>query len=76
VLCAAAASAQAAELIRLHPRDFLSEALKAGIAVEVTLFSSYYQEAHWNTGPFNAGQASDIRRQASGVRRQLHHRTC
>jgi hypothetical protein len=28
-------------------RDFLSEAAKRGIVVEVTLFSSHYQEAHW-----------------------------
>ena len=34
-------------------RDFLGEASKLGIVVEVTLFSSYYQEAHWNIGPFN-----------------------
>ena len=34
-------------------RDFLAEASKLGIIVEVTLFSSYYQEAHWNIGPFN-----------------------
>src|SRR5262249_28984128 len=34
-------------------RDFLSEASKVGIVVEVTLFSSYYQEAHWNVSPFN-----------------------
>ena len=34
-------------------RDFLSEAAKRGIVVEVTLFSSYYQEQHWKIGPFN-----------------------
>ena len=34
-------------------REFLAEASKLGIVVEVTLFSSYYQEAHWNAGPFN-----------------------
>lgn len=34
-------------------RDFLSEASKRGIVVEVTLFSSYYQEAHWKASPFN-----------------------
>ena len=33
--------------------DFLTEASKRGIIVEITLFSSYYQEAHWNIGPFN-----------------------
>ena len=30
---------------RFH--DFLSEAAKRGIVVEVTLFSSHYQEGHW-----------------------------
>jgi hypothetical protein len=34
-------------------RGFLTEASKRGIVVEVTLFSSYYQEAHWKVGPFN-----------------------
>jgi hypothetical protein len=34
-------------------RDFLGEASKRGIVVEITLFSSYYQETHWNIGPFN-----------------------
>jgi hypothetical protein len=34
-------------------REFLTEASRLGIVVEVTLFSSYYQEAHWNIGPFN-----------------------
>jgi hypothetical protein len=34
-------------------RNFLTEASKLGIVVEVTLFSSYYQEAHWNIGPFH-----------------------
>ncbi len=34
-------------------RDFLAEASKLGIVVEVTLFSSHYQEAHWNISPFN-----------------------
>jgi len=33
--------------------DFLAEAAKHGIVVEVTLFSSHYQEAHWNVSPFN-----------------------
>jgi len=35
-------------------RDFLSEAAKRGIIVEVTLFSSHYQEMHWKISPFNA----------------------
>ena len=34
-------------------RDFLTEAATLGVVVEVTLFSSYYQEAHWNISPFN-----------------------
>ena len=34
-------------------RDFLAEAGMRGIVVEVTLFSSQYQEAHWKVSPFN-----------------------
>jgi hypothetical protein len=34
-------------------RDFLAEAAKRGIVVEVTLFSSAYQEAHWKLSPFH-----------------------
>jgi hypothetical protein len=34
-------------------RDFLEEASKRGIVVEVTLFSSQYQEAHWKLSPLN-----------------------
>ena len=34
-------------------RDFLAEAGKRGIVVEVSLFSSQYQEAHWKVSPFN-----------------------
>jgi hypothetical protein len=34
-------------------RDFLSEAAKRAIVVEITLFSSHYQEAHWKVSPFN-----------------------
>ena len=34
-------------------RDFLSEASKRGIVVEVTLFSSHYQEVHWKISPFH-----------------------
>jgi hypothetical protein len=34
-------------------RDFLSEAGKRGIVVEVTLFSSTYQEAQWTVSAFN-----------------------
>jgi hypothetical protein len=36
---------------RLH--DFLSEASKRGIVVELTLFSSQYGEMQWNVSPFN-----------------------
>ena len=36
---------------RFH--DFLSEAAKRGIVVEVTLFSSLYGEAQWQLSPFN-----------------------
>jgi hypothetical protein len=36
---------------RLH--DFLSEASKRGIVVEISLFSSQYGEAQWNLSPFN-----------------------
>ncbi len=34
-------------------RDFLSEAQRRGIVVEVTLFSSHYQEMHWALSPLN-----------------------
>ena len=36
---------------RLH--DFLSEAAKRGIVVEISLFSSQYGEAQWALSPFN-----------------------
>jgi hypothetical protein len=36
---------------RLH--DFLAEAEKRGIVVEITLFSSQYGEMQWNVSPFN-----------------------
>ena len=35
-------------------RDFLSEASRRGIVVEITLFSSHYGDAQWNLSPFNA----------------------
>jgi hypothetical protein len=35
---------------RFH--DFLAEASRLGIVVEVTLFSSHYVEAHWKMSPF------------------------
>ncbi len=34
-------------------RDFLTEASQRGIVVEVTLFSSHYQEMHWKISPFH-----------------------
>jgi hypothetical protein len=34
-------------------RDFLSEAAKRGIVVEITLFSSHYDEAQWNISALN-----------------------
>ena len=34
-------------------RKFLAAASRLGIVVEVTLFSSHYQEAHWLISPFN-----------------------
>ncbi len=34
-------------------RDFLSEAAKRGIVVELTLFSSHYGEAQWQFSPLN-----------------------
>ncbi|MBV8281150.1 MAG: hypothetical protein JO347_03690, partial [Candidatus Eremiobacteraeota bacterium] len=37
---------------RLH--DFLSEASKRGIVVEISLFSSQYGEIQWNLSPFNS----------------------
>ncbi|HKV26275.1 MAG TPA: hypothetical protein VJN93_16890 [Candidatus Acidoferrum sp.] len=35
-------------------RNFLSEASKRGIIVEITLFSSHYGEAQWQLSPFNS----------------------
>ncbi len=34
-------------------RDFLSEAAKRGIVVEITLFTSQYAEMQWKISPFN-----------------------
>src|SRR5579883_397632 len=34
-------------------RDFLAEASRLGIVVEITLFSSQYGDAQWNLSPFN-----------------------
>ena len=35
-------------------RDFVSEAGKRGVIVEVTLFTTYYNDTHWNLSPLNA----------------------
>jgi hypothetical protein len=35
-------------------RDFVSEAGKKGIVVEMTLFTVYYNEKHWDVSPLNA----------------------
>lgn len=35
-------------------RDFLSEAAKRGIVVEITLFSSHYGDAQWQLDPLNS----------------------
>ena len=42
---------------RLH--DFLAEAAKRGIVVEITLFSSQYGELQWNVSPFNRANNID-----------------
>jgi hypothetical protein len=34
-------------------RDFLKEAAKRGIVVEITLFSAHYDETQWQMSPFN-----------------------
>jgi hypothetical protein len=34
-------------------QDFLKEASERGIIVEITLFSSHYQEQHWKRSPFH-----------------------
>lgn len=39
-------------------QDFLGQASRLGIIVEITLFSSQYDEAQWNLSPFN--QANNI----------------
>ena len=35
-------------------RDFIGEAGKRGVVVEVTLFTTYYNDTHWNISPLNA----------------------
>ena len=42
---------------RLH--EFLGEAAKRGIVVEITLFSSQYGEMQWNMSPFNRANNID-----------------
>ena len=43
-------------------RDFLSEAAKRGIVVEVTLFSAHYDEAQWQMSALNpANNINDIK---------------
>lgn len=37
---------------RFH--DFLAEARRRGVVVEITLFSSQYNDTQWNVSPFNA----------------------
>ena len=39
--------------IGLNDSDFLSEADRRGIIVELTLFSSQYGDLQWNVSPFN-----------------------
>jgi len=42
---------------RLH--DYLAEAAKRGIVIEITLFSSQYGEMQWNVSPFNRTNTLD-----------------
>src|SRR5215467_8649148 len=48
------------DLARFNPeyfaryRDFLAQAAKAGIVVEISLFSSTYGDVQWTVSPFNA----------------------
>lgn len=42
---------------RLHA--FVEEAARRGVIVEVTLFSSYYTEAHWKNSPFHPSNNAD-----------------
>lgn len=53
---------------RLH--DFLGEAAKRGIVVEITLFSSHYDQAQWNLSAFNP--ANNINRTAAIDWKELH----
>ena len=53
---------------RFH--DFLSEASKRGIVVEVTLFSSYYNEGHWQVSALNP--ANNVNRTDAIDWKKLH----
>ena len=53
---------------RLH--DFLAEAAKRGIVVEITLFSSHYDQAQWNLSAFNP--ANNINRTDAIEWKKLH----
>jgi hypothetical protein len=51
-------------------RDFLAEAAKRGIVVEVTLFSSHYGEAQWQLSPLNT--ANNVNGTAAIDWKKLH----
>ena len=51
-------------------RNFLSEAAKRGIVVEVTLFSSHYQEMQWKVSALNP--ANNVNRTAGIEWKKLH----
>ncbi len=51
-------------------KDFLAEAARRGIVVELTLFSSHYTDANWGISPFNA--ANNLNHTPELDRRLLH----
>ena len=51
-------------------RDFLAEASRRGIVVEITLFSSHYGQAQWDLSPFNPG--NNVNATSAIDWRQLH----
>jgi len=53
---------------RFH--DFLAEASRLGIVVEVSLYSSHYIEAHWGLSPFNP--ANNVNETAAIDWKKLH----
>jgi hypothetical protein len=53
---------------RLH--DFLNEASRRGIVVEVSLFSSHYGEMQWNLSPFNP--ANNVNHTSAIERKQIN----